>query len=497
MTVETYDEKLLKLINENERISKKESAIKLNIDVKNLHRNAKHLFDKNLINIEPVGKEIYYSRKAITPTIENAIPDITPERQTQPIQVNEPKQRKTQAQLVVEALKQSGEEMTQKELMQISGIKQRNFAEKMGPSRQKGEIDRRKVGHENVWWYISETPTRRRQSQTQYTNLEIVVNRIEPLQAFCKHLEATNYAKHSWELYSKHICHFYRFKSGETNKNLVICTPERFTMRDFDDFITHCRQDHQNGANTIMSIFIALIMYFRFLQENHYIKENILAKTEIPDADETKRAVGFSLEEFKQMLVKTKNYRDEVLLLFLFATGARVGEVQTFKLPDINWQANKVNIHGLKRKKVAGRPKDRLVDIPPPTMACLKKYIEIYRPKPLDTNEQAVFLNANRTVLKGRQMESVVRKARIAAGIRKHVVVHSFRHACITFLWENGHDIYDISKHVGHEKVQQTWDYIIPDTEKSSEKYQQTHPLAKSDFMAEVAQIIASKEAPL
>jgi len=73
-------------------------------------------------------------------------------------------------------------------------------------------------------------------------------------------------------------------------------------------------------------------------------------------------------------------------------------------------------------------------------------------------------------------------------------VVHSFRHACITYLYENGHDIYDISKHVGHEKVQQTWDYIIPTTEKRTEKYQKAHPLAQSKFITEVAQIITSKE---
>lgn len=496
MAVETYDKRLLDFINENERISKKESAIKLNIDVSNLHRNAKRLYNKNLINIEQVGREVYYSRKRIVPIAEIATPATLPERQAQPISVNAPKQRRTQAQIVVEALKQSGEEMSQKELMQLSGIKQRNFAEKMERYRQKGEVERRKVGHGNVWWYVSEAPTRRRQPDSKFTNLEMIVNRIEPLQAFCKHLEAHNYAKPSWELYSKHIIHLYKYKSGETNKNLVICAPERFTMRDFDDFITHCRRDHEMGTNTIMSIFIALIMYFKFLQEFSYIKENFLAKTEIPKADKTKRAVGFSLEEFKQMLVKTKNYRDEVLLLFLFATGARVGEVSAFRLPDINWQANKVTIHGEKQKKVASRPIDRLVDIPPPTMTCLKKYIETYRPKPLDITEQAVFLNANRTFLKARQIESVVRKARIAAGIRKHVVVHSFRHACITYLKENGHDVYDIAQHVGHEKIQQTLEYIIPTTEKRTEKYQQTHPLAQSDFMAEVSAIIASKEAP-
>jgi integrase/recombinase XerD len=445
---------------------------------------------------EKVGREVYYSRKVITPIADVTNSPNTPERQVQPIAVNESKQRRTQAQLVVEALKQSGREMSQKELMQISGIKQRNFSEKMERYVQKGEVAKRREGHGNVWRYVSEAPTRRRQAQPQMTSLEMVVNRVEPLQAFCNHLGAHNYAKCSWELYSKHITHFYKYKSGETNKNLVICAPERFAMRDFDDFITHCRNDHQLSPNTLVSVFTALKMYFKFLQESHYIVENFLAKTEIPDADDSRRAVGFSLEEFKQMLTKAKSKRDETLLLFLFATGARVGEVESFKLQDLNWEANKVTIHGEKVKKVASRPEDRIIDIPRSTMVYLREYIEKYRPKQLDAKENAVFLNANRTFLKARQIESMVRKVRIAAGIRKKVVVHSFRHACITYLYENGHDIYDISKHVGHKNVQQTWAYIIPNTERRTEKYQQTHPLAQLDFITEVAQIIVSKEAP-
>jgi site-specific recombinase XerD len=387
--------------------------------------------------------------------------------------------------------------MSQQELMPLSGLRSRNFAKKMARYIQSGEVAKRKVAHEMVWWYISETTTRRRPPQIKNTNLEMLVNRIAPLQDFCKHLDTISYARCTWELYSKHIVDFYKFKSGETNKNFVVYDPEQLTRRDFDDFIAHCRQDHQNSENTIKDIFTAMKSYFNFLQENHYIVENFLAKIKIPIVDE-KNAVGLSIDEFKQMLAKAKNYRDKVLLLFLFATGARVGEVESFTIPDIHWQTNQVTIFGEKRKRVRSRRLPRPVDIPPHIMTYLKKYIEKDRPIPLKIDEQAVFLNQNRTNLKGRQIEAIVRKIRIAAGIQKKVVVHSFRHACITHLYNNGHgmSIKDIAKHVGHTRESQTYAYIVIIEEERSASYQQTHPLTQSILTNEIAAIIASKEAP-
>ena len=503
LSLETIDKKILNFLRQNGKTFRKNLVNELGICARNINRSIDKLLLKDEIVSDKQGREVYYDIKpnipfADMPHVEEALPATHPSVP----QIDSQKTRKTKAEIVVDYLKTMKQEVPQKELQALAHIISGQFMRKLKSRIQKGEVAFRRVGRENVWWYVSDTPIAKRKQETKHTKLEVLVNRITPLQEFSDHLKAAQSAKGTVEEYCKKITHFYQFKSRDS-KTLVICSPERFTLHDFDTFVNHCQEDdsiakhcHHYSENAVAGVYTALKKYFKFLFSSRYIINNFLVDRKVPPAENKSKVVGLTIKEFMRMLNATKSYRDSVMLLFLLATGARASEVEAFKLSDINWQKNQIVIHGKKAKMRAGKATDRLNDIPPSTMEHIKTYIEKHRGIPDESNEQAVFLNEWQAKLKVNKMERIIRKLTDITGIQKHIVVHSFRHACCTLLYANGKgwDIKSIAKQVGHKKVEQTWAYIIDeDSEKSETYHQQVNPLAQMSVTSEIAQIITQK----
>jgi site-specific recombinase XerD len=494
LSLKKINDRIIDILRLKLKISRQDLAKELGIDARDLSRSINKLLTDDLIIQEKAGREVYYSLKQYNNTLVQIRPEPVASEVRVPVApANAPKGRETRAMVAIEALKQSGQEMSQKELGRIAGMRSKDFGEKMGRWIQAGIINKRLVGRENYWWYVSNIPVARSKPQIKFTNLKMLVIRITPLQELNDHLRAVGYSEKTLETYNRYIVHFYQFKSGAA-KNFIICEPERLTIRDFDAFINHCQTEHHLSENALSSAFTALKVYFKFLKSRHYIVENFLQDVSIPTPTNSTPAVGLSVNEFMEMLNTTNNHRDRALLLFLMETGARVGEIVKFTLKDINWNTNQIVIHGEKPKRRYGKPQDRINNILPEVMDYLRTYIERYRGNPTPPEEQAVFLNEWHTAMKRYQIEAIIRKLRIAINTDKRIIVHSFRHASITHRYADGEDIYLISKRVGHKKVQQTLDYIIQTDLEQIKAYQQAHPEAQSGLMAEIFQRINEKE---
>jgi integrase/recombinase XerD len=91
------------------------------------------------------------------------------------------------------------------------------------------------------------------------------------------------------------------------------------------------------------------------------------------------------------------------------------------------------------------------------------------------------------------RIEEIIKHLTTRAGIQKHIVPHSFRHTCITYLWSNGNgwDIKKISDHVGHLRTSQTWDYIV------SIKLELEQPMSQESVIEELITMSNEKEAAI
>ena len=149
-------------------------------------------------------------------------------------------------------------------------------------------------------------------------------------------------------------------------------------------------------------------------------------------------------KEVEKLLNTIKNLKNRSIITPLYAAGLRVGEALNLKLLNINSHRMVIEVQNPKGNK------DRIVPLRPPLLKLLRQYFKIYRPK------KYLFEGANSNRYSASSVRKVIKKACQAAGIRKKVTAHTFRHSYATHLLEMGIDLRYIQTLPGHNSVKTT-----------------------------------------
>ena len=148
-----------------------------------------------------------------------------------------------------------------------------------------------------------------------------------------------------------------------------------------------------------------------------------------------------------------EGYRNYVIILTLFDTGLRVSELAGVKMDDL-WLDE-----GL--LKVMGKGgKERHVPIGAEVQRILWRYINRYRPQPLNPKFNFLFLTKDGKKLTKGRIETVMSNYGRKAGLKGiRVSPHTLRHtAAVTFL-RNGGDVFSLQKMLGHSSLEMTRHY--------------------------------------
>lgn len=154
-------------------------------------------------------------------------------------------------------------------------------------------------------------------------------------------------------------------------------------------------------------------------------------------------------------------FRDYTMLLVLFDTGMRLSELASLAVENVH--ADYVKVEGKGRQ-------EREIGIHTATSMVLWKYIEMHR-NPTNDNEPYVFISAYGTWLRGSGVHQVIKRIQAKAGlddIRAHA--HLFRHTFAKFYMENGGDLFNLSREMGHSDVQTTKIYLEDFTSTNARK---------------------------
>jgi integrase/recombinase XerD len=162
--------------------------------------------------------------------------------------------------------------------------------------------------------------------------------------------------------------------------------------------------------------------------------------------------------------------RDRAMLETLYATGMRVSELSNFTLEQI--------IAGEGLVRVTGKgSKERLVPIGDTALAWINNYCTAERPllsKP--HTDSTVFLSIRGRRLSRMAIWKILRKYVLAAGIKKEVSPHTFRHSFATHLLEGGADLRAVQEMLGHSSIVTTEIYTHVDREYLKEVHTTFHP---------------------
>jgi integrase/recombinase XerD len=159
--------------------------------------------------------------------------------------------------------------------------------------------------------------------------------------------------------------------------------------------------------------------------------------------------VVLSPDEVARVFAAIANLKHRAILMTAYAAGLRVSEVTQLRVTDIDSRRMVIHIRQGKGQK------DRYVMLSPRLLEILRAYWKAARP--LDV----LFPGAtpDRPIATG-SVRRVCHRARQAAGLGKHVVVHTLRHSFATQLLEAGTDLRTIQVLLGHRSFNSTARYV-------------------------------------
>ncbi len=239
------------------------------------------------------------------------------------------------------------------------------------------------------------------------------------------------------------------------------------------------------AAATLARKLAALRSFFRYLCVEGILEDNPAALVSSPRLG--KRLPRFlHLEEVQLLLTLPgggpAGLRDRAVLELLYATGARISEMEQLDMVDVDFEAEFVRLQGKGRK-------ERIVPFGSYAQDALRRYIELARPEFLraagqaeragkEAGARAVFLNRGGTRLSVRGLRRLVDKYLSRLALERHVTPHGLRHTFATHLLNEGADIRAVQEMLGHASLSTTQVYTHVSQARIRAVYKNAHPRA-------------------
>ena len=213
---------------------------------------------------------------------------------------------------------------------------------------------------------------------------------------------------------------------------------------------------------------------YRFLDAEGRLQENPCDRIATPKLNVHLPTV-LSVEEVLAILdsvdlTQPEGHRNRCILEVLYSCGLRVSELVNLKISDIFPDEQFIRVFGKGGKQ-------RIVPVGEPALKAIRLYREIRDAGPVQRGaEDILFLNRRGGKLSREMVFHIVKEQVAAAGIRKNVSPHTFRHSFATHLVENGADLRVVQQMLGHESILTTEIYTHVDTKKWQDTILKYHP---------------------
>ena len=252
--------------------------------------------------------------------------------------------------------------------------------------------------------------------------------------------------------------------------------PSAVTRTDILDHLMKLRDD-QLAASSVGRKLVAIKVFFRFLLAQGLLRADPTTVIESPRLMKGLPDV-LDVEEVARLLKVAdgrdgkKSLRDRALLELLYASGLRVSEAASLKVPDINQEAGFLRCTGK-----GGR--ERVVPVGSHALQWIQKYLTEARPAfGPQTDSKQIFLNRFGRSISRQSIWGIIRFYAKTAGIRKRITPHTLRHSFATHLLEAGADLRVVQELLGHSSIATTQIYTHVDRTRLKKIHAQFHPRA-------------------
>lgn len=260
-------------------------------------------------------------------------------------------------------------------------------------------------------------------------------------QIMLEELERRNYAPSTIRAYLRTVEHFAR---------CFRCPPDRLGTEHIRRYQSLMFRTWKLSPNTVTQRLAALrFFYIKVLKRGWTVAETpypkkVLRLPQILSQEEVSRLIDAA---------ETPFYR--VLLMTLYATGARRAEVARLKITDIDSERMVVHIRGGKGRK------DRDVMLSQTLLQELRAWWRSLRQKPTDWLFPGNRWHTAKHPVTTKVLWMACQQAAIRAGLEhKNIHPHTLRHCFATHLLEAGADLRTIQILLGHRDLEETTIYL-------------------------------------
>lgn len=161
-------------------------------------------------------------------------------------------------------------------------------------------------------------------------------------------------------------------------------------------------------------------------------------------------------------------FRDRVMLELLYAAGLRISELVGLVLGDFDPQVGVLRVFGK-------RSKERIVPIHYAAQKLLCEYLD-HKRQAFGPVTQHLFLNRSGRGLTRQGVWKLIKRYAEAAGIRRSISPHTFRHTFATHLLEGGADLRTVQLLLGHSAINATEIYTHIESGRLMRIHEEFHP---------------------
>lgn len=227
------------------------------------------------------------------------------------------------------------------------------------------------------------------------------------------------------------------------NSSIIAFTKKNPDELKEDDVKYFMAEKLSNKSSSTTILFLSALKYAYF----NILGRDITAGIKRPKREKRIPTV-LTIEEVRKLISSINNSKSRMMISMIYACGFRVSEIVSLKIKDIDFNEKTGHIRQAKGKK------DRFFNIPASISEELRKHAEEQQNKNIE-----LLFSGPKGMLSTRNIEKIVKKAALKAGIGKRVMPHTLRHSFATHLLESGTDIRKIQELLGHADLSTTQIY--------------------------------------
>lgn len=280
---------------------------------------------------------------------------------------------------------------------------------------------------------------------------EIVDDFDIALHLFLRHCKAKNLSEHTITYYRNELTSFRKLLEEQA----VTTNPNRITGKIVKENVIMRMMDEGRKESAINARLRAIRAFFNFLYSEHYISDNPADDFALIRQKKTVIET-FTREQVRALLRQPDQttftgLRDYTMLLLLFETGVRVKELLGIRVGDIRWEDNMIRIRDPKGYR------ERLVPFQATVKKQLRKYVKVRG----EVDSDLLFITVDNKAMTVRAFQDRMKMYGRRAGIKGvRVSPHTARHTFAKMAVQNGANIFELQKILGHSSLEMVRNYV-------------------------------------